>query len=102
MQSIRDLLETHNASPFPAELSAGDEVAGVALVMLDADIASLATAYLGAGGTLPAEQWQALREAADVARVVVPGLTGEAWVYFGRLYALAQAVLRAAPDARDR
>jgi hypothetical protein len=35
---------------------------------------------------------------AAVARVIVPGLTGEAWVYFARLYALSQAMLRTAPD----
>jgi hypothetical protein len=28
----------------------------------------------------------------------VPGLTGDAWVYFARLYALSQAMLRTAPD----
>ncbi|MDF1501816.1 hypothetical protein [Roseisolibacter sp. H3M3-2] len=99
MQTVRDLLDAHNAAAFPAELPAGTEAHGVALVLLDADIAGLAAAYLGAGGALPAAQWRALREAAGVARAVVPGLTGAAWVYFGRLYALAQAVLRDAPAA---
>jgi hypothetical protein len=97
MESVRDLLDAHNEAPFPPGVSAGDEFDGVALVMLDADIASLAAAYLGGGGALPAEQWRALREAAAVARAVVPGMTGEAWVYFARLYALSQAMLRAAP-----
>ena len=99
LTSVRDLLDAHNAAAFPAELSAGDEVSGVALVLLDADIAGLAAAYLGADGALPPEQWRTLRESAAVVRAVVPGLTGEAWVYFGRLHALAQAMLRAAPDA---
>ncbi len=99
MDTVRDLLQTHNAATFPAELPGGTEAHGVALVLLDADIAGLAAAYLGAGGVLPAEQWHALREAARVAQAVVPGLSGEAWVYFARLHALAQAVLRAAPAA---
>jgi hypothetical protein len=98
MESVRDLLEAHDVAPYPPELSDGDEVAGVALVLLDADIAGLAASYLDNGGELSAEQWGVLEECAAVARVIVPGLTGDAWVYFVRLYALAQAMLRAAPD----
>ena len=99
VETVRDLLATHTDAPYPADLGGGDEVEGVALVMLDADIAGLAAAFLGAGGTLRPDQWWTLRECAADARAVVPHLSGEAWVYFGRLYALAQAVLRLAPDA---
>jgi len=98
MESVRNLLEAHDGAAYPAELSAEDEVAGVALAMLDADIAGLAATYLRNGGELPPEQWHALAECAAVARVSVPGLTGGAWVYFARLYALSQAMLRTAPD----
>jgi hypothetical protein len=98
MESVRDLLEAHDVAPYPTELSGEDEVAGVALVLLDADIAGIAASYLHNGGELSIEQWGVLEECAAVARVVVPGLTGDAWVYFVRLYALAQAMLRAAPD----
>ena len=49
-------------------------------------------------GELSLEQWRVLSECAVVARVVVPNLRGDAWVYFARLYALAQAMLRGAPD----
>jgi hypothetical protein len=96
MDSVRDLLEAHDVASYP--LAGGDEADGVALVLLDADIAGLATTYLASGGALPAEQWRALRECAAVARVVVPSLSGDAWVYFARLYALTQAMLRSAPD----
>jgi hypothetical protein len=98
MESVRDLLAEHDVAAYPAELWAEDEASGVALAMLDADIAALAATYLENGGVLPAEQWRALLECAAVARVIVPGLTGAAWVYFARLYALSQAMLRAAPD----
>ena len=98
MESVRDLLEAHDDAAYPAELSVEDEVAGVALALLDADIAGLAATYLRNGGELPAEQWHALAECSAVARVIVPGLSGEAWVYFARLYALSQAMLRTAPD----
>jgi len=98
MESVRDLLDAHDVAPFPTELSAGDEASGVALAMLDADIAGLAASYLQHDGALPEEQWRALLECAAVMRVIVPGLTGEAWVYFARLFALSQAMLRTAPD----
>ena len=97
METVRDILATHNAAAYPADLSGGAEVEGVSLVMLDADIAGLAAAYLGAGGTLRADQWFTLRECAADARAALPALSGESWVYFGRLYALAQALLRDAP-----
>ena len=98
MESVRDLLDAHDVAPFPTELSAGDEASGVALAMLDADIAAVAASYLQRDGALPEEQWRTLLECAAVMRVIVPGLTGEAWVYFARLFALSQAMLRTAPD----
>ena len=98
MESVRDLLNAHDDARFPAELSDGDEIAGVALVLLDADISELAGSYLAQEGVLTDEQWRALSECAAVARVVVPNLRGDAWVYFARLYALAQAMLRHAPE----
>jgi hypothetical protein len=97
MESVRDLLGTHDIAPYPAELSDGDEIAGVALLLLDVDIAGLAASYIEKGGELSTEQWRVLAECAAVARVVVPNLRGDAWVYFARLYALAQAMLRGAP-----
>ena len=99
VESVRDLLAAHDGASFPDSLSDGDDAEGVALVLLDADIAGLAASYIASGGTLPAEQWLVLRECAAVARVVVPNLAGDAWVYFVRLYALTQAMLRSAPDA---
>ena len=98
MESVRDLLEAHDVAAYPPSLSAEDETAGVALALLDADIAGLAATFLRNGGELPTEQWRVLTECAAVARVIVPGLSGDAWVYFARLYALAQAMLRMAPD----
>lgn len=102
MNTVRDLLSAHTEAPYPPDLSGDDEVAGVALVMLDADIAGLAASFLGAGGTLRPDQWWTLRECAADAKAVVPQLTGEAWVYFGRLYALTQAMLRLAPGAPEQ
>lgn len=100
-ERVRDLLAAHVEAPYPPELGGGAEVAGVALVMLDADIAGLAAAFLGGQGTLRPDQWWTLRECATDARAVVPQLTGDAWVYFARLYTLARAMQRLAPDAAD-
>ncbi|MFL5583046.1 MAG: hypothetical protein ACJ8AO_21980 [Gemmatimonadaceae bacterium] len=98
--TVRDLLAAHSASDYPEELAGGEEVDGVALVMLDADVAGLAAAFLGAGGTLRPDQWFTLRECAADARAVVPQLEGDAWVYFARLFVLARAMLKFAP-AKD-
>ena len=102
MPSVRDLHDARRASPYPAELSEATEVGGVALVMLDADLDGLATAYLASGGTLRADQWFTLRQCVADLRAVLPELSGEPWVYFARLFALAQAMLRSAPDAAAR
>lgn len=102
MQSVRDLLDARRAASYPAELSEGEEVGGIALVMLDADIDGLAAAYLASGGTLRSDQWFTLRQCVADVRSVLPRLSGEPWVYFARLFALAQAMLRTAPDAVTR
>ena len=99
METVRDLVATHGAAPYPSELVGSAEVGGVALILLDADITGFATTFLENGGALRPDQWRMLRDCAADARTVVPQLTGEAWVYFGRLYALSQALLRAEPVA---
>jgi hypothetical protein len=99
MASVHDLFAAHAEAQYPSDLGGGAEIAGVSLIMLDADIAGLAAAYLGTGGTLRPDQWFTLRASAADVRAVMPQLAGESWVYFGRLYALAQAMLQAAPDA---
>jgi hypothetical protein len=102
MQSVRDLFEARRASAYPAELSEAAEIGGVALVMLDADIDGLAETYLASDGALRPDQWFTLRQCVVDARTVLPKLTGEPWVHFARLYALAQAMLRTAPDVATR
>ena len=96
MDAVQDLYSAHQAAPWPAGLREGDEVAGVALVLVDADVAALAQAYLARRGQLRRDQWVTLRGCVADLRSVLPQLSGEAWVYFGRLFTLAQAMLRAA------
>lgn len=102
MDTIDDLLTTHAQAAYPPGLTDADEVDGVALVLLDADIVGLATAFRDGGGRLRPDQWHVLRECVADTRTVLPHLAGEAWVYFARLHALARAVLRAAPSADAR
>lgn len=97
MQSIRDILETHLAAGYPAGLAGDAEIDGISLILLDADIAGLAQSFLEADGHLRLDQWFILRECVAHTRAVLPELKDEAWVYFARLHALAQALLRSAP-----
>jgi hypothetical protein len=97
MAELHALLEAHAGAEFPAALAGGASVADVSPAMLEADVTTLATAFVATGGTLRADQWWTLRECAADARTLVPQLTGEAWVYFARVYALARALLRFDP-----
>lgn len=97
IDAVRDLLAAHTAADYPESLGGGEEVEGVALVMLDADLAGLAAAFVGGDGVLRPDQWWTLRESAADVRAVVPRLEGDAWVYFARLYAISQAMLKLAP-----
>ena len=99
MESVRALLVAHDAAPYPVSLSATDDVDGVSLVMLDADIAGLAEWFVAHDGVLRPDQWSTLESCAADARAVMPRLTDDAWVYFGRLFALAQAMLRRRPGS---
>jgi hypothetical protein len=101
MDAVQDLYSAHDAAPWPAGLREDAEVAGVALVLVDADVAGLAQAYLARRGHLRPDQWVTVRACAADLRDVLPQLTGEAWVYFGRLFTLAQAMLRAADAGAD-
>lgn len=94
--AIRDLLHAHEASPYPPALSADAEAAGISLAMLDADIAGLAHTLLDRGA-LRRDQWLTLESATADARTALAALDGDAWVYVGRLYALAKAMLRVRP-----
>jgi hypothetical protein len=96
--SVRDLFETHSGTSYPPALSGDAEVAGISLIILDSDITGLAQSFIATGGALRADQWFTLRECLDHARTILPALTGESWVYFARLYALGQAMLRSRRD----
>ena len=97
MAELHALLEAHVSAEFPVALAGGASVADVSPAMLEADVTTLATTFVATGGTLRPDQWWTLRECTADARTLVPRLTGEAWIYFARVYALAQALLRFDP-----
>jgi len=98
MELIRDLLATHLAAGYPASLSGDAEIDGISLILLDADIAGLAESFLSSGG-LRSDQRFILQQCVTDSRSVLLSLRGDEWVYFARLHALAQALLRSTPDA---
>jgi hypothetical protein len=98
IESVRDLFETHSGASYPPALAGDAEVAGVSLIILDSDITGLAQSFITNDGALRADQWLTLRDCLEHARTVLPSLTGESWVYFARLYALGQAMLRSTRD----
>ena len=93
-ESVHDLFEMHKSAAYPPALAGDAEVAGVSLIILDSDISGLAQSFIATHGSLRADQWITLRDCLAHARTVLPELTGESWVYFARLYALGQAMLR--------
>lgn len=95
--SVRDLYETHSGAAYPPALSGDAQVAGVSLIILDSDISGLAQSFIATDGALRPDQWVTLQDSLTHAREVLPALTGESWVYFARLYALGQAMLRERP-----
>jgi len=98
VESIRDLLETHLAAGYPDDLRGDAEIEGISLILLDADIAGLAESFLASGSLRPDQRFS-LRQCVADSKVVLRGLRDDAWVYFARLHALAQALLRMESDA---
>ena len=97
MQPIIDLLSTHLTASYPQSLAGDAEIEGISLVILDSDITGLARAFIASGGNLRKDQWFTLRQNLADTKTVLPALADEAWIYFARLHALAQALLRNAP-----
>ena len=96
VNEIERLWAEHLAIDFPP--LRGNEVAGVDLVLLDADISEYITAFLDNGARLAPARRNALAGLARQARDVAQSLTGPAREYFARLARVADLVLRS-PNA---
>ncbi|MBM0278075.1 hypothetical protein [Micromonospora tarensis] len=92
IKAVAELWAAHREAAFPARLRAVD-IAGVGMVMLDADAAGCISTWLVNGGDLDDWWWDVLaaREQ-DLARVV-PQLAGYEASYYQRLLDMTVLVL---------
>jgi hypothetical protein len=98
VQPVVDLLSTHLTSKYPRSLAPDAEVERISLAVLDSDVTGIAQAFIKSGGSLSDDEWRTLRQCAVATKAVLPGLSQDAWIYFARLHAMTQALLRGASD----
>ena len=94
MDQLRRLWREHQEGPYP-EGYRGVEVAGVELVMLDADIGGCISTYLAKGGRLDLQRTAILGRCYRDVALAVRELTGPTRDYFTRLERMAASVLEA-------
>ena len=92
MTEIERLWTEHLAVDFPPVH--GDEVEGIDLILLDADIAGYITTFLDHGGRLAPARRASLETLARHARTAAQSLAGPARDYFTRLANVADLVVR--------
>ncbi len=92
LKEIAELWQEHLNTPFPNILR-GNDLDGIDFVMLDADIAGCAQAFLKSG-RLNLFQTAVLGLSYRNASFVVPQLNGDGSIYFARLERLAKLVLK--------
>lgn len=92
VRAVAELWAAHREAAFPARLTTVD-IAGIEMVMLDADTAGCISTWLANDGDLDDRRWDVLaaREQ-DLARVV-PQLTGDEASYYQRLLDVTTLVL---------
>ena len=92
---VRRLWQAHLERPFPPRMR-GEEIDGVDMVMVDADVAGCASTWLSSSTNLDSARIGILRACRDDLRRVVPAMSNptERDYYVG-LQALANAVLDA-------
>ncbi len=93
---VSELWEHHLRDPFPARLR-GEELAGVDMVMLDADVAGCVDTWLHGSGPLDRGRLALLRDLARDLDGVLPLLEDQhESAYYGRLRDLARVLLEVA------
>ncbi|MBM2620641.1 hypothetical protein JIG36_34590 [Actinoplanes sp. LDG1-06] len=96
--AVTRLWDAHLGTPFPGRLRSVD-VAGVTMVLLDADVAGCVTTWLDNGGTLDERRWDTLATCELHLERVLPELSGAEAAYFQRLHDMAVLVLESPPTA---
>lgn len=90
---IRRLYRRHLEMPFPSRLR-GEEIDGVDMVMVDADVAGCVVTWLGSSTNLDAGRIRVLRVCGDDIDRILPGLDDpDEAEYYSSALDLARAVL---------
>jgi hypothetical protein len=93
---VAELWKTHCDAAFPSRLRSTD-VAGVEMVVLDADVAGCISTWLTNGGGIDSRRREILMNRERLLARVVPKLSGPEVTYFQRLLDMTALVL----DSRD-
>ena len=93
LATVATLWKAHIDAPFPPRLR-GQEIAGVDVVRLDADIAGCVSSWEGNRGKLDSERWAILTRCRSDLERVLPALSEpQERAYYRRLYDMALIVL---------
>ncbi|GAA1891259.1 hypothetical protein [Asanoa iriomotensis] len=93
VDEVRHLYARYRAMPYPREMRPAD-VAGVSMILLDANVAGCVHTWLANGGALDTKRWQILASCLDDLDRVLPLLTQEPdHAYFATCRTVARLVL---------
>jgi hypothetical protein len=92
MEQVRSMWARHLQGAFPARLR-GEQIEGVDLVMLDAEIAGCVSTWIARRGELDEQRRDLLDRLVVETDTVIPYLTAEERFYYRRLQRLAGIVL---------
>jgi hypothetical protein len=90
--AVAQLYNAHREADFPDRLRAVD-VAGVEMVMLDADVAGCVSTWLTSGGSTDDRLWDILATRERQLERVMPELSGQEAAYYRRLLDMAALIL---------
>jgi hypothetical protein len=99
--AVAELWEAHTQTAFPGRLR-GADVAGVCLVVVDADVAGCVSIWLRRGGNIDDRRWDFLAACEQELLRVIPELDDDEAAYYHRLLDMAVLVLEATDDASLR
>ncbi|GAB7051354.1 hypothetical protein [Catenuloplanes indicus] len=92
MTGMARLWTAHRDAAFPDRLRSVD-IAGIEMVMLDADVAGCISTWLNDGGNIDDRWWDVLAARERDLERVVPELSGDEAAYFQRLLDMTVSVL---------
>ncbi|MCO8277974.1 hypothetical protein M1L60_46120 [Actinoplanes sp. TRM 88003] len=98
--AVARLRKEHSEAAFPKRLTY-DDVAGVEMVMLDADIMGCVTGWQDSDGNLEDWRWNILAAREHDLERVLPKLSGQEAAYYQELLDMAVLIL-GSPDDRSR